>query len=237
MAEKLSKEEELIKIQQQVLDREVDEELQHEQMVAFWKKYSPFIFAVIFVVLLVVSGMEFYKSWLLHTRMKESDIYENAVLLAYQGNSDAAKASFDKLIQTGKTHYKELSSLQKAGLFLKEGKKEEGVALLKSLMEDASAPAPIRALSTVAYVQNLVDETENPEQLRLFLTPYLNADNPWYGSAAEMSAVLYLKEGKKEEAADILNKALETGNKIPVSVRQRMEEFKSSFTEDEAPAE
>jgi hypothetical protein len=236
MAEKLSKEEEMIKMQQQALDMEVDEELQREQMIAFWKKYSPFIFSVVLVVLLAVTGMEFYKSWRLQTRIKESNIYENAVLLLYQGNSNAAKASFDKLIQTGKTHYKELSVLQKAGILLKEDKKE-GVLLLKNLMNDTTAPKPLRALSTIAYVQNSLDGTEKADSLRLLLAPYLQSNNPWYGSASEMTAVLYLMEGNKDAAVEVLNQALETGTQIPFTTRKRIEEFASSLADVEDRAE
>ncbi len=196
------------RLQQELLAREVDEELRQEQLMALWRKYRAFVVGGVIAVLLAVSGFEAYQSWYYRVRLNESDSFENAVLMAYQGDDEAALAAFQHLAAEARTGYRSLAQMQIAGIYLKQGKKTEMLSTLKALMEDTSAPEALRAVATLSYVGHQTD-TDHSAELKRLIAPWINnPDSSYYGSAVELSALLSLNAGKQEEAITLLKTAL-----------------------------
>jgi hypothetical protein len=66
------------------------------------------------------------------------------------------------------------------------------------------------------------------------LKPFAVAGNPWFGSAGEMSAMAYLKLGRKQEAARIFA-AMAKDQKVPESIRTRSVQMAGSLGVDALP--
>ena len=83
------------KYQDKAFELEVDEELQQERLAEWWKKYSWLVYGGIAAILLVTAGAEWYRAHQMRLRLSESDAFETATLLAYQGkNEEAIKDRF-----------------------------------------------------------------------------------------------------------------------------------------------
>ena len=215
-------EEEQIKIQQALLEREVDEELALDKRREFFKKYQNLMIGVVIGTLTLVAAFNIYQSWWQRVRRGESDTFEKGVMAVYNKQVPEAVDIFEKSFQ-GRTDYRFLSRLRLAGLLLEQGKKNEALSLLEQLMKAKSAPEELQAVARLLFVGHQLDDGE-PAKLQTVLVPLLRPDNAFFPMASEQAAMLALREGDKPKAQGYLEAALKTGNLAQVQ-QQRLEEF------------
>ncbi len=188
---------EMEKLRQEALAREVDEEIQREKMRALWQKYRFAVIGFVVGVLLVTIGTEIYHSWREKVSLRESDAFENATILAYTGETDKAMGILEELATTGKTGYAPLAKLKLVGVYMAQNKMDQALNSLKALANDTDVPTPIRSVATITYVGHAFDQ-EKPADLQAMLKPLLGSNSAFAASAAELSAALYLKEGNTQ---------------------------------------
>lgn len=221
------KDEELLRMRQEMLAREVDEELNKERMMAFWKKYQILIIILVIAVVGAAVCYELYKAQVQKTRLIESDRFETAVVNRVSSTNDTerqkALEAFKKLGIDAKTGYKYLARLQEAGMLFDQGKTSEGLTALNAVANDKNAPDQFRGVATLSAV-SFEFNTVPTEQLLARLTPYLVLGNPFYGSAAELAAALYLKENKPDEALALLRQAI-SDPALPQQMTERLNAY------------
>lgn len=213
------------KIQQAILEREVEEELQKERLLNFWKKYRTTIIGGLVLIMGVTIGTEIYHSWYNKVRLAESDQFEQAVILNYTGNEEQALQKYQNLADTAKTGYKYLAQMRLAQNALAHNDIQSAVGYLKQVMNDSGAPIELRhvaRLSLVGHQIGLVPATDLEKELQ----PLLNQQNPFYASAVELQAILLLEQRKTTEATDILNKTIGLPN-VPANEKERLKELLS----------
>ena len=212
---------EAARIQQRIFEREVDEELRQERLLALWRKYRFIIFGCIIGVIVGTVAVEWHKAWWQKTRLGESDRYENASVLAATGKTTEASGIYTALIAEGQTGYRYLAQLQNAGLLIRNDKKDAGLTLLKKMADDADAPQSVRTLATLSYVGQQVD-TGDIATLRSLLAPILaDTANRFYGPAVELAALLDLRAGQVEQAKALINTTLLNQN-LDARIRERL---------------
>lgn len=223
------KDEELLHMRQEMLAREVDEELNKERLMAFWKKYQALIVILVIAIVGAAVCYELYKVNVQKTRLAESDRFETAVVnraaATDEADRRAALEAFEKMGIDAKTGYKYLAKLQAAGMLFDEGKTAEGLTALNAVANDKAAPEQFRGVATLSAV-SFEFNTAPAETLIARLTPYLVTGNPFYGSAAELAAALYLKENKPESAASLLRQAV-ADPALPKQMAERLNGYLS----------
>ena len=115
-------------------------------------------------------------------------------------------AKYDTL-KDGRTGYRYLAQMRRAGILFDEGKDAEALAILNQLRQDKKASETLRAVAALGYVSHQI-ETGDVAQLQAVLNPYMTIGNRWYGTAAEMSVLLLIREGQTEKANKLLDEAL-----------------------------
>lgn len=195
------------KIQQAILEREVEEELQKERLINFWKKYRAVIIGSIILIIGITAGSEIYRSWMNKTRLAESDKFEQAVLLNYTGDEKQSMELYQQLATSAKTGYKHLAQMRLAQNAFAHNDHTTAVNYLRSIMNDSSAPTELRDVSRLSIVGNQIGIAPATE-LQKELQPLLDHPNAFYSSAVELQAILLLEQKKIAEAADVLNKAI-----------------------------
>ena len=158
--------------------------------------------------------------------MAESDVYENAAVLNAKGQVDAALAQYSSL-ENGKTNYRYLAQMRKAGILFETGKNTEALEILNTLRQDKNVPEVLRAASALGYVSHQV-ESGDVAQLQEILNPYLTVGNVWYGTAVEMSVLLMLRDGQLEKANKMLDEALSMTS-ISAGVKTRLSIMKKAL--------
>lgn len=225
----LTPQEELLKIRQEMLAKEVDAELKNDQIKAFWKKYRFLLIGLAVAAVAAAIAFEVYNAWWHKVRLSESDRFETAAVLAYQGESDAALNELVQLSQNGKTGYQYLSDLKQASILMGQGKTAEAFDILTRVMENADAPDELRSVARLSLAGHQID-TKPAGEIQSLLQPLLNETNAFFGLAAELAAINYLKQGDKTGAKNILNQALQAAT-VPLNIKQRLSELQSVIGE------
>lgn len=210
---------EVEKIQQRIFEREVDEELQQEKLMQFWQKYRFVIIGGISAVLLATIGYEVHRSWWQKVRLGESDQYENALLSAYTGKPEEAITQLKLLSEEGKTGYQYLAQMEAAGILLASNRQDEALSILSALASNEKAPIQLRHTATLAVVGHQL-ESGDASKLQSMLQPMMRSDNDFSVLAAELSALLYIRENQAEKAIQVLEEAL--NKQISSQTKQRL---------------
>ncbi len=195
--------------------REVDDELRQERLTGLWRRYRWAFYGIIAALILGTAGFEVYRSWHAQVRLRESDAFEQAAVAAAAGENDAALAALNDLAQSARTGYRYLARMEMAGLLLRGGKTAEGLEILDELRQTRRAPKGLRALAALAFVGHQAD-AGSPEELRAVLRPLLT-DASFAPAAAELTAVLFIRDGQKAQAVDVLRQTAQ----MPVAPEMR----------------
>ena len=95
----------------------------------------------------------------------------------------------------------------------------EAVKLFDEVAADASAPQPYRDLANVRAVAVNFDAMK-PDDVVARLKPLAEPGKPWFGSAGELVALAYLKQGKNDLAGPLFA-AISRDKEAPESLRAR----------------
>lgn len=219
---------EMEKLQQAIFEREVDEELQRERLRALWQKYRFAVIGLVIGILLTTIGTEVYHSWRQKVSLAESVSFENAAILAYTGETDKAVEILKKLASDGRTGYAPLAEMKLAGIYFSQNKNAEATASLNKVI-NSNAPEQLKAVATIAYVGQQF-ETQDTAKLQAMLKPFLTGTSHFVGSAAELSAALYLKANDEAGAVNVLTQTINNPKTAP-AVKQRLSELLSVIKE------
>lgn len=193
--------------EEDVLLREVEEELRREQLQKLWKRYGNLFLALSVGLVLAVAG---YKGWQYYQRQQAEaagKAYVEALDLVRAGKTDAAEAALRKLMQSGHAGAAGLARLRLAAMLAKRGKTKEAIALYAQASEDGSLTLPYRNAARVRQAWLMVD-TASREELAKVLGGLDVAGNPWRTAAREILALAALREGDRKAAAKYLKQIL-----------------------------
>ena len=203
-------EDEYEKIQQAILMREVEEELQKERLMNFWNRYRFLIIGGLIAVVGVTAGSELHRSWYEKVKLAESNRFEQAVVMDYKGEKTNAYAIFNELSRSSKTGYGVLSEMRLAEMALENNQMDEALKHLNSVINNSKAPKELRETARLTVVGHQIG-TGNPETLMAELNPILNQpNNPLYASAVELKVALLIQLNKSQEAKEVIETALKT---------------------------
>ena len=110
-------------------------------------------------------------------------------------------------------------ALTRAGVAAREGKVDEAAKLYGEIAADTKLAQPYRDLATVRQVALSFDKLP-PQTVVDRLRPLAVEGNPWFGSAGEMTAIAYMKMGKKDVAGPIFA-AIAKDEQVPGTLRSR----------------
>ncbi len=210
---------ELERIQQAILDREVEEELQRERLLNFWNKYRFLIIGGVLAIILSTAGTELYHTWRNKVRLEESNKFETAILQSVTGQKEEAVNALNALSNEAKTDYKYIARLRLAGLDLQNNDLESALKQLKSVFENTSAPNALRAIAKLSFVSHQID-TQNGDTLLPILSDLTNPQSEYFAPAIELKTAILLKQNKKEEAKQTLQNAILNPNLTPDTVNR-----------------
>lgn len=207
--------------------REVDEELRRDQMKTYWERFGKLVIAGIVLLLALLGG---YIWWLNQKEVKAGE--RSATLVSAfddvaSGRKAPANAKLDALVKDGSPGHRAAALLTKADLAI-EGKDLKGAAVLfKQIADDDGLARPYRDLALVRMTAVELD-TLQPQAVIDRLKGLAVAGNPWHGSAGEMVALSYLKQGKPQQAAGVFA-AMAKDKELPETLRSRATQMAGSL--------
>lgn len=198
--------------------QEVDESLRQDRMLAFAKKYGPWLIGAFVVVLIGVAAWLLWKDYSLNRSRAHADEYLAAQRLAAEGNLQQASAEFERLSGEGPRIYRIMARLEHAALLETAGDLQAALSEFDRAAEQASDPimrdtARLRA----AYI---VADTQDFDALQTRLQPLLGSDSRLGYLARELLAIEAWEAGNIELARETLQN-LTLAFDAPEAVQQR----------------
>lgn len=198
--------------------REVDEAVRQDRMIGIWQRFGRWI------VVAVVVGLAAFGGWLWwdhYSKQVSGETAEKAqqVLRAAATGQIPDSAALATLKGASQPGYRAAALLTEAGAAAQKGEVAKAIALYGAIAGNEDIAQPYRDLATVRKVA-LGFEQMKPQAVIDALKPLAVAGNPWFGSAGEMSAIAYMKMGKKD-VAGALFAAIAKDKTVPATVRSR----------------
>ncbi len=120
---------------------------------------------------------------------------------------------------TAPAGYRSLANLQAAGLYAAAGQVDAAEGLWNNVAADPAADPLLRQLADLLWSQHALGVAPDDAVLSR-LAPLTAPENIWHGLAQETQALLYLREGKKDQAKALFSE-IASDPSSPEGVRNR----------------
>jgi hypothetical protein len=199
--------------------KEVEENLRRDQFQSFFKTYGGWVIGAVILFLAAVGGWIYWEQ-----QQKQQSAAQSEELHAVFGDiadqqMKTVPQRLDKLDDSSNDIVKASAILAEAAVALDKNDRAAATAKYRQVAEDKDLPQAYRDLGTIRATALEFDAIA-PEQVIARLEPLAKAGNPWFGSAGEMTALAYLKQGKKAEAGRMFA-AVAADKQVPPTIRSR----------------
>lgn len=214
--------------------REVDENLRRDQLREAAKKNAKWIVLAL-VLFLAASGTLIW--WQQHkVELSERHIEQLADIYTKvgQGNVATAPQQLEKLSKSGSETVRASAEFTAAAVAIQQGDTKSAIAKYRGIAGEGSLPKPYRDAALIRQTALEFDQIK-PEEVIARLAPLAKPGNAWFGTAAEMTALAMIKQGKKDEAGRLFV-AIAKDKTVPDDIRQRAVQIAGSLGVDASSA-
>jgi hypothetical protein len=205
--------------EQDVLLREVDEAVRQDEATEFFRRYGKAVITLVILGLAAFGGGLWWMDHREEQRERTSEKYVQALDRIDANDRAAATKALEPIAQKGTPAAKAAATMLQAGLLIAKGDDANAATMLFKLADDKSAPEEFRHLAAIRGVATNFDAMK-PEDAIARLKPLATPGNPWFGSAGELVAAAYLKQGKKDLAGPLFA-SIAKDQTVPRSLRSR----------------
>lgn len=199
--------------------REVDENLRRDQIRDIGKQYGGWIIAGVLLFLAAVGGWLYWQDRQVKKAQEQSETLAAIFADIAADKTATVPQRLKPLEASGNEIVSATARLTQAAVALESNQRATALAKYREVAGDGGLPQAYRDIATVRLVALEFDSLK-PEQVIERLAPLTKAGEPWFGSAGELTAMAYLKQGEKAKAgklfADIAADA-----QVPPSIRTR----------------
>lgn len=199
--------------------REVDENLRRDQLEGFAKTYGKWLIAAVVLLLAAVAGYLYWQD----QQQKKAAAQSEELMSIYadigSGNTEQAKKRLQPLESSDVALVRALALLSEAAIALGSNDRNTALAKFRAVAADEEVPEPYRNLALIRATTLEFDQIK-PEVTVSRLQALATPGNPWFGTAGELTAMAYLKQGQKDKAARVFA-AIAADRQVPDSIRSR----------------
>jgi hypothetical protein len=189
--------------EQDVLLREVDEAVRQQEFLEATRRYG-WAIGLGFVLLLAAFG-----GWLWWREHRETQLETRSekLVTAFDaleaGNLAQGKAQLAPIVDEGGPAGSAAARLSLAAIALRENRRPDAFKQYEAVAADDDVPQPYRDLATIRLMTARFDELK-PDAVIARLKPLAQQGKPWFGTAGELVAMAYLKQGRNDLAGPLL---------------------------------
>lgn len=209
----------------ELLIREVDDELRHEQLEQLWKKHGSLAIGAAVALVLSVAGWQGWNAWQTKQRAQVGGQFSAAMQSLQQGQRDEAVAQLGKVAAEGTGGYQVLADFKLADLKLAAGDREGAIALFERVAAGRGDEI-YRDLAKLKAAYLKLDSAE-PSAIEASVAPLAAESSPWRHSAREIQALAAAKRGDQARATELFRKLADDAA-APQGVRARAAEMLSA---------
>ena len=215
--------------------REVDEELRKDQAAALWKRWGVAIAIAIAAGLLLLAGYLFWQHRQRETAGREGEQLQAAWDDLAAQRLDKAAVPLTQLATSKADGYRAIALFTQADLLLQKNDLKGAADKFGAIAADESLDDPFRHLALVRQTTAEFD-TLKPDQVISRLRGVAVPENAYFGSAGELVALAYLKQGRRDLAGRLFGQIAQN-EKVPPTIRQRAVQMAGVLGVDAVPAD
>jgi len=215
--------------------REVDENLRRDQLRDTVRKNVGWIIVAVVLFLAAAGGFIYWRDYRAKQNAADVDQLAQVFTGLSKGNVEGAAVKLDALSKGTSKGVRASASLGRAAVALQQGDPKLAIEKFRAIAADSGLPQSFRDLALVRQTA-LEFDTLKPEEVIARMAPLTKSGEPWFGSAGEMTAMAYVKQGKTADAGKLFA-AIARDDKVPDSIRSRTGQMASSlgFNTDVTP--
>jgi hypothetical protein len=210
--------------------REVDENLRRDQLRDFAKRYGGWLITGV-ALFLIASGAFIW--WQQH-KLQQSENHVEQIAEVFKnigsGAPGDAPKQLDDLSSSGSKAVRATAMFTRAALAVQQNDLKLATAKYGEIAADSSLPKPYRDVALIRQTALEFDSIP-PQEVVSRLQPLVKPGTPWFGTAAEMTALALIKQGQTAQAAQ-LYAAIAKDRTVPDSIRGRALQVASSLGVD-----
>jgi hypothetical protein len=214
--------------------REVDENLRRDQLREAAKKNAKWIIAALILFLGASGGI----IWWQQHQVQRSEVHVEQLADVYrkvgEGNIGTAPQQLDDLSKSSSKGVRASAEFTAAAVAVQQGDEKAAIAKYRAIAAESSVPQPYRDAALIRQTALEFDQLK-PDEVIARLAPLAKPGNPWFGTAAEMTALAMIKQGKKDEAGRLFA-AIAKDKNVPDDIRQRAVQIAGSLGVDASAA-
>jgi len=214
--------------------REVDENLRRDRIRAAAKKNAKWAIAALVLFLAGAGGLIWWQQHQIkrsETQVEQlADIYKNVG----EGLVGNAPQQLDELSKSGSKAVRGSAEFTAAAVAIQQGDNKTAVAKYREIAGDRSLPKPYRDAALIRQTALEFDQIR-PDEVIARLAPLTKPGEPWFGTAAEVTGLALIKQGKKEEAGRLFA-AIAKDKNAPQPIRERAMQVAASLGVDASGA-
>ena len=199
--------------------REVDEELRRDQALHVWRRYGRWIIAAVVAALAAFAAFLFWQHRQNEAAGREGEQLQKAYDDLGAGDVKGASVPLATLAQSKRDGYRALAQFTQADILLQKNDLKGAAAKFAAVAGDASLAQPFRDLALIRQTSAEFDQLK-PDVVVERMRPLAVSGNPWLGSAGELMAAAYLRQGRRDLAGQTFARIAEDEG-VPASLRQR----------------
>jgi hypothetical protein len=204
-------------------------------MEQFAKRYGKWLIVLVVLFLVAVGG---YLYW--QKKQQEKATAQSEELMAIyndigSGKTDAAKKKLQPLETAGSDVVRSLALLTEAAIALDANDRDTALAKYRTISADKGIPEPYRDLALLRATTLEFDKLK-PEEVISRLEPITKPGNPWFGSAGELTAMAYIKQGHNDQAGRLFA-AIAADKQVPDTIRSRAVQIAGTLGVDASAAQ
>ena len=199
--------------------REVDEELRREQAATLFRRYGIAAILAVVVLLAAVGGWLYWRHHRDQVAEAQAGQYQAALDSLAADKPEAAAKPLAELAGSDIAGYRALSRFFQADVLLVKKDLRGAAAKFGEVARDDGVGQPFRDLALIRQTNAEFDSLK-PEVVVQRLRTLAVPGNPWFGSAGELVAAAYIKQGRRDLAGALLKK-MAADKDVPESLRQR----------------
>lgn len=203
----------------QAFMREVDDELRKDQALHVWRNYGRWIIGAIIVALIAFAGFLYWQSHSESRRGEEGEKFKAAFKALSENRTQEVEAPLKELAASNSDGFNAMARFTQADVLLQKNDLKGAAAILGGIAGDAGLPQEFRDLALIRQTSAEYDNLK-PEQVIERLKGLAVKGSDWFGSAGELVAIAYLRQGKRGDAGRLYGE-IAKDESVPRSIRQR----------------
>lgn len=210
--------------------REVDDNLRREQLETFAKRYGKWLIAAVVLFLAAVAAWLYWQNKQQEKTAAQTEQLSGIYQQIANGNDEAAKKQLQTLETSHNAIVRSIAMSAEAAIALQANDRDGALAKYRAIAGDDSLPQPYRDAAVVRST-SLDFDTLKPEEVIARLEPLTKPGNAWFGSAGELTAMAYLKQGQKDKAGRLFA-TIATDTQVPETIRSRAQQIAGTLGVD-----